>query len=125
VPLNNCYLLKRDCVPHSATRQDCAAKIVRGACSSHVPRGRVSHGRVPNERAPHGRVPYRRVPHRRVLYRRIYISKSKKALEKPLDPLHYKRWSIYRDLSCKIRVFAGRRRVMYFLSLYSTLLVVV
>jgi hypothetical protein len=32
---NSCYLPERDCVPHSATRQDYCAKTVRRACSSH------------------------------------------------------------------------------------------
>jgi hypothetical protein len=35
----------------------------------------------------------------RVLYGYVYVSKSKKALEKPPDPPPYKRWSICRDLS--------------------------
>jgi hypothetical protein len=34
------------------------------------------------------------------------ISKPRKVLEKPPDPLSYKRWSICRDLSFKIQVFA-------------------
>src|SRR5271156_1737442 len=49
----------------------------------------------------HRRVPHGRTPHRHVLYGHVYVSKSKKALEKPSDPPPYKRWSSCRDLNVK------------------------
>ena len=54
---------------------------------------RASHGRAPHGRVPHGRVPYG------VYLMGVYLT-----------GMHLmkisKRWSICRDLSCKIRVFA-------------------
>jgi hypothetical protein len=54
---------------------------------------------VSDERVSLGRVPHGCAPHGRALYGRVYVSKSKKALEKPPDPPPYKRWSTYRDLT--------------------------
>ena len=70
------------------------------ACHGRGPHGRVPHGRLPQGRIPQGRIPQGRTPHRRVLYGRVYsISLTLQTVV---------RWSICRDLSCKIRLFALR-----------------
>jgi hypothetical protein len=68
-------------------------------CVSHrrVSHRRVSHGHVSYRRASHGHTPHRRVPHGIYLVD-VYF------MDMYIPP--YKRWSICRDLSCKIRVFA-------------------
>jgi hypothetical protein len=60
----------------------------------------------PTGRAPHERVPHRRTPHRRVLYGRVLIFQIQKGFGENLQIPSYKRRSICRDLSYKIRVFA-------------------
>ena len=84
----------------------------RRICHGRAPHMRVAHRRVAHRRASHGPVPHGRTPHRHVLYRRVY-SRSP-TLQTVV------RWSICRDLSCKIRVFALRDKGPYLLPYHGT-----